>query len=189
MLVKNFNRFALRLSLFSLLAGACLPYSPALAQSLSPPESDPVPESELSPEQIQQGFAFGKMMITPSKIELLAGGAPGSFFVLNQSSHDRDFRIAVDALGDGDAAYQDAAMMIRFGPRQFSLQPGESQLVRVSANLVAALDDSDNPLPLRSRLRIRLLPQTQPLGDSTDNATSFQAIGIYSVSIPIDVMY
>ena len=158
----------------------------ALAQNeLSTPEGEE-PPPEPNAKLLSRGFDFGGMMVTPSKLTMSADSI-GAFYVINRSSNERDFRVVIVALDSADSEYSDSGELLRFGPRQFSLSPDGSQLIRLT---VRRSDNAVNS-PQRARIKVSLLPEVAPQSDPSNGGESeaftLSFEGIYSISVPIDI--
>lgn len=177
--------FLLALAVAGLSSAADAQTDPAAAEA-----ADIEAGETLSPEEFQEKFsqdaldrAFGlsEMLILPAKLSVVIGRGD-SLYVRNQSSEARDFRVIVADLGEHED-YEDARDYVRYGPRQFTLKPEETQIVR----LFARRPPQDGK-PHRLRLAVQLLPLTLPVleTDTDQIRTSFSAI--YAVSVPIDLI-
>ena len=123
------------------------------------------------------------MLIAPSKLTL-SGGSVGAIYVVNRSPRPRDFRAIGVELGDGDDEYRNGGELLRFGPRQFSLAPEESQLLRITARRT----NNQSNAPLRARIKISILPEVRPREEPiAEDKFSLSISGIYAVSVPIDI--
>ena len=164
----------------------------SLAASAQTDSAAETPDSELgetiSPEEFQKRFdkaqldrAFGlsDMMILPAKLTVAIGRGE-SLYVRNRSSHARDFRIVATDLGD-DEDYENARDFARYGPRQFTLAPEETQIVRIFARR-----PPDGEKEYRLRLSVRLLPVARVLPEVAEGEIRTQFSAIYAVSIPVD---
>jgi P pilus assembly chaperone PapD len=80
-----------------------------------------------------------------------------------------------------------ADALIRYSPRQVTLEPKVAQTVRMQLRLPADLE----PGEYRSHLLFRALPSTEAAPQPTEPATSFsvQLTAIYGVSIPVIVRH
>ena len=118
-------------------------------------------------------------MILPAKLTVAIGRGE-SLYVRNRSSHARDFRIVATDLGD-DEDYENARDFARYGPRQFTLAPEETQIVRIFARR-----PPDGEKEYRLRLSVRLLPVARVLPEVGEGEIRTQFSAIYAVSIPVD---
>ena len=168
-------------------AGGFSPAASAQTDSVAEPLDSELGE-KISPEEFQKRFdeaelkrAFGlsDMMVLPAKLALNIGRG-GSLYVRNRSSHARDFRVIATELGDNED-YEDARDYSRYGPRQFTLAPEETQVVRIFARR-----PPDSEKQYRLRLSVRLLPVARVLPEIGEGEIRTQFSAIYAVSIPVD---
>ena len=134
----------------------------------------------------EEGVAAGGMFVAPAKLTLSAG-AVAELYVVNQSRRVRDFRVVVSPLTERDADFVDGGERLRFGPRQFSLPPDQTMAVRFTAK---SADDGIDA-PQRARIKVRILPEVKPQDDAnplTSGQLGFRFLGIYAISVPIDII-
>ena len=147
------------------------------AETLSPEEF----EKKFDQSDLDRAFGLSDMLVLPAKLKIDIGRGK-SIYVRNQSSHARDFRVVLSPLGDNED-YEDARDYVRYGPRQFTLAPEETQAVRIFARR-----PPDGEKQYRLRLSMQILPVAQPLPETGAGEIRTQFSAIYAVSVPIDLI-
>ena len=164
-----------------LLCAAVLCAAKAGAEDGNPPEAvEKITGGEMikrvGGKALADAFGWGDMLIVPSKLEARANRT-ANLYVQNRFNTTRDFRVVYAP--DGEEARPD----VRYGPRQFSLQPGQVQIVRILARA------PENNAPFRVRLNVQMLPMVQPqqTGKLGGEKLSVRLSGVYGISVPVDI--
>lgn len=147
----------------------------------------------------QNNFAASQLMVTPTRVVFDGKTRSAQVTVINAGDTAGTYRIAVvnkRMTVDGQFEEVKAAQpgelfadkMIRFSPRQVVLQPGKSQVVRLSLRKPAALNAGE----YRSHLLFNAIPQNAGADikaiTQQDNI-SIQLTAIVSIAIPVIVRH
>ena len=144
--------------------------------------------------------AAGELMVTPTRVVFEPRTRTAQVTLVNQGSETGNFRISFirqNMTENGDfvsVAESEAGLysdpMIRYSPRQVSLPPGQSQVIRLLLRKPGNLADGE----YRSHLLFQALPP--PASTSVDNVASknvdgisIELIPIVGVSIPVIVRH
>jgi hypothetical protein len=145
-------------------------------------------------------YAAGELMVTPTRIVFELRTRTAQVTLVNQGSDTSNFRISfvrqnMTEAGDFvEVAESEAGLysdpMIRFSPRQVSLPPGQSQVIRLQLRKPSDLVDGE----YRSHMLFQALPPSSSNSvniaatDSTEGIT-IELIPIVGVSIPVIVRH
>ncbi|MEM7563552.1 MAG: fimbria/pilus periplasmic chaperone [Pseudomonadota bacterium] len=136
-----------------------------------------------------QVMAVGNLMVTPTRVVFEKSTRTAQVTLINQDSQTSNFRISFIrqnmtedgefiAAGESEAGlYSDP--MIRFSPRQVSLPPGQSQVIRLLLRKPGDLPDGE----YRSHMLFQSLPPAS--SSSVENVASDESEGIKIELIPI----
>ena len=145
-----------------------------LGETISPEEF----QKRFDKAQLDRAFGLSDMMILPAKLTVAIGRAnlcmSQPLVARARFSHRRH------GFGD-DEDYENARDFARYGPRQFTLAPEETQIVRIFARR-----PPDGEKEYRLRLSVRLLPVARVLPEVGEGEIRTQFSAIYAVSIPVD---
>jgi len=141
--------------------------------------------------------------LTPTRVVLGDRDRAAEVLILNQSSSPVTYRIdlsekhmtetgelqAYDDQHQAPANWPSAAAYLRFAPREVTLQPGQSQSVRIAVRRPPDLADGE----YRSHMTVTALPAATEAGESVESAAGAGNQGdvrirltpIYGVSIPV----
>ena len=142
--------------------------------------------------------AAGNLMVTPTRIVFEQRDRSAQVTLVNQSDRTSSFRISfirqnMTASGEfipvaeGDPGkYSD--QMIRFSPRQITLPPGQSQVIRMALRRPADMADGE----YRSHMLFQALPEpsntdVKKITQQTPEGITIELIPIIGVSIPVIV--
>jgi P pilus assembly chaperone PapD len=146
-----------------------------------------------------QGGA-GDLLIAPTRIVFEGRLRTAAVTLVNTGSSAATYRITfvnlrMDANGGtreieaagAEPGEQFAEALIRYSPRQVTLEPGVAQTVRMQLRLPADLA----PGEYRSHLLFRAVPAVEESAQTTEPATDFsiQLTAIYGISIPVIVRH
>ena len=146
-------------------------------------------------------FAFvaqAEVLLAPTRVVLENGDRSAELYIVNKGNEEAAFRISIEnrRMTD-DGSFEEvidqqenekfAKDFIRYSPRQVIMQPGESQVVRISAR---SLDMQIGEY--RSHLRLQAAPTSagktlQSAANSGGDNISIQLIPIRSLTIPVIV--
>lgn len=165
------------------------------AQAPIPPPAVPLPKVDRSPRP-----GMGDLMVAPNRIIITERERTGELSLVNVGPRTATYRISfiqMDMAEDGalkeytdkrpDGRYADT--LIRFSPRQVTLEPGVAQVVRYS------LRKSEGLVPgeYRSHMVFRAVPESDPVNqpqtDINPNEFSVSLIPVYGVAIPFIVRH
>lgn len=187
-----------RTSIWFLLVGAFLLLSPALLYAQEADEQEVAVEEATtqpsSPSSEQSGGA-GSLLVSPTRV-LLEGRTRAAEVVLsNQGKKEVTYRISFVQLSmDEKGKYKrsrstaiSADPYLRYSPKQVTLRPGESQIVKVMAR-------RDNPIKsgeYRSHMLFQAVPDAST-GDEIEpsqvgEGISVKLVPLFGVSIPVIV--
>jgi len=143
-------------------------------------------------------FAAGQLMVSPTRIVFEGGERTKQVNLINNGSETGRFRISFvrrKMTADGkieEVAENEPGMysdeFIRFSPRQVTLQPGQSQTVRLMLRKKRGIVDGE----YRSHMLFQSLPDpaasdiNELAGDRSD-ALSVQLIPVIGITIPVIV--
>lgn len=163
---------------------------PAMAQDESegPLPFDALPADAASP--------FGGIAISPTRVEIEAGGRGASVTLYNSGGVPVTYRIdnvelALDEAGnyrnleEGEAAPWAATPYLRYSPRQITLAPGQRQAVRIIARPPRDLP----PGELRSHLTFSSIPLVAPAPAPDENEAGADAETDNKVSVSVGLDY
>jgi hypothetical protein len=140
----------------------------------------------------QESSGVGDLAIMPTRIVLSASDRTTEVMLINAGSSEATYRIsfvemAMTADGrlrevDPEDAPWSAASLIRYSPRQVTLAPGTSQVVRMQILRRRDLP----PGEYRSHLLVRGVPPTMPR-DATarPGGITTEIVPVYGVTIPV----
>ena len=148
-----------------------------------------------SPAPTQADAGFADIFLTARRVVLEGGHRSMGVSLMNASAHRNTYRIVInyrDMDADGqlterqdpkpsDRNWKD---LLRFSPRQFVLDSGESQLVRLSFSPIPDLPDGE----YRYFINFQLLPHTPdpvPSSQDTAEAINLQVLPTYALAIPV----
>lgn len=155
---------------------------------------------ETPPPTLDQGGA-GDLLVAPTRVVLEARTRAAEIILNNKGAKEATYRISFTHLRMGsNGAYQEisedeakntlkiADDLIRYSPRQVTLKPGESQVVKVMLRKPEGLADGE----YTSHMLFRAVPELATGEDveaqkSDDGKISIRLIPVYGVSIPIVV--
>ena len=143
-------------------------------------------------------YAAGSILVTPTRVVFEQRDRSAQVTIVNQGDQEASFRITFIRqnmtengefvpVGESEPGrFSDP--MIRFSPRQVSLPPGQSQVIRLALRRPADLADGE----YRSHMLFQALPDpgasnVENLTQSTAEGITIELIPIVGVSIPIIV--
>ncbi len=165
------------------------------AQSPAPPPVQAPPKTDSSPRP-----GVGDLLVAPQRLILESGHRSEELLLLNTGPRTATYRatfIQMVMAEDGalkelpekraDGKYADE--ILRYSPRQVTLEPGISQTIRISVRKPEGLP----PGEYRSHLLFRAVPETEPVAKGEEQAKApgitVQLTPIYGVAIPIIVRH
>lgn len=144
---------------------------------------------------------FGDVTVTPTRLVLEGRTRSGTLSLANTGSKKATYRITVINMrmtetgafeeipkGKAVAGELSAEGLFRYAPRQITLAPGETQLIRVAARKPAGLAGGE----YRSHLLIRAIPEGgagQSIEKKTGEGLSISLSVIPGVALPIIVRH
>ncbi len=144
----------------------------------------------------------GDLVVTPTRVVLEGRERAAQVKLANRGSAAATFRISLIAMHmddngqvteiePGEHGVQVAGDMIRYAPRQITIAPGATQVVRLSVRKPSDLADGE----YRSHMFFRAVPD-ESAGRSVadddnlqDNELRIQLIPIYGITIPVIVRH
>ncbi|USG59749.1 hypothetical protein NBZ79_11230 [Sneathiella marina] len=153
----------------------------------------------------QPVFAASGLMVAPTLVELDTRNSSESILLINGDDETHSYRLSLQNFrmnengklekvpeeGAGQEVFQDqfATKMLRFSPRQITLEPGEVQTVRVAFRRPVNLPAGE----YRSHLLFRMLPNPQAPpslrpgepGKDDEASLGINISAIYGLSIPV----
>ncbi|MDE3246896.1 MAG: fimbria/pilus periplasmic chaperone, partial [Acidobacteriota bacterium] len=138
---------------------------------------------------------FADIFLTARRVVLEGGKRTEGVTLMNASANRNTYRVVInyrDMQEDGSLTERNEAKagetrwqdLLRFSPRQFVLEAGDSQLVRLSFNPPASLPDGE----YRYFINFQLLPHIpEPTPSSQDKAQgiTLQVLPTYALAIPV----
>lgn len=139
--------------------------------------------------------AFADIFLTTRRVLLEGGRRTEGVTLMNASTHRNTYRVVVnyrDMNEDGALAERNEAKggekrwqeILRYSPRQFVLEAGESQLVRLSFNPPATLQDGEYRYFINFQL-LPHIPEPAPSSQEKAEGISLQIIPTYALAIPV----
>ena len=144
--------------------------------------------------------AAGNLMVTPTRIVFEQGDRSAQITLVNQGNKSTFFRISFlrqNMTENGEfVAVEDGASgmfadpLIRYSPRQVSLQPGQSQVIRLALRKPGDLAKGE----YRSHMLFQALPDptstsVEEITQQEPNGITIELIPIVGVSIPVIVRH
>lgn len=187
---------------FRLLQGALV--VGLLSAAVAAPGQAPAPAASPAPAPAPAGGGAGDLLVAPTRVVLEGRTRAAEITLVNIGSAPATFRISLyhlRMLESGEmkeietpeegAPWSDD--LVRYAPRQVTLDPNVSQVVRLQLRLPASLPDGE----YRSHLLFRAVPREdsmpersieKPVGDDA-KGFSVRLTPIYGVSIPLIVRH
>ena len=142
-----------------------------------------------------QSFAQGDLLITPTRVVFEGRKQSRSIYLVNVGQEKATYSVSFienDQTEEGgytrvDPSAKDkmfATPYLRFYPRTISLEPGESQTIKLQCRRTPEMKDGE----YRSHLYFRSEVNYEPLGESepdTINTISVKLTPVYGISIPV----
>ena len=142
--------------------------------------------------------ALGQLMVSPTRVVFEGNERTKQINLINNGSETGRFRISfvrknmdaagkIEAIEEGEAGkFSDE--MIRFSPRQVTLEPGQSQTVRLMLRKKSGTADGE----YRSHMLFQSLPDpsatdVNSLTSEASEGVSIQMIPVVGISIPVIV--
>jgi P pilus assembly chaperone PapD len=137
-------------------------------------------------------FAMGDLMVAPTRVILEGRSRSAEISLIHRGQEPATYRIGfveleMDERGgmrEREAGADSAAALIRFSPRQVTLEPGQVQTVRLQLRKPADLAAGE----YRSHLTFRHVPDELPAVDS-GAGLAVALVPVYGVSIPVIVRH
>ena len=125
------------------------------------------------------------LLIAPTKIDLGNRFRSGVVTIKNQASKPTTYRLKMVGPLDSDPG-GDASTWVRFSPRRVTLNPGETQTVRIFARRPSDLKKGK----YTARLMVQAIPPVKPKSPEggmqvDDDRVSLDLTIVYGVTIPI----
>lgn len=162
----------------------------------APAPAPPLVQTDRSPRP-----GVGDLLVAPQRLILEGGTRSGELFLQNTGPRTATYRVSFIQMAMGeDGALREleakapggkyADEIVRFSPRQVTLEPGATQTLRVSLRLPEALP----PGEYRSHLVFRAVPEAEPVRSRDAEEAPAQGIAvrltpIYGVAIPVIVRH
>lgn len=137
--------------------------------------------------------AWANLMIAPHRILFEERQRSATVHLINTSDKTTTYRLGwlkkkqgingkyIDLPSDNNEI-PDAALMLRFSPRQVTLAPGENQTIRIALRRKKVMKSGE----YRSHLSFQALPSKE-VSDAPDKGSGFKINVIMSFSIPVIV--
>ena len=123
------------------------------------------------------------LLVAPVKLEMGARKRTETITVKNHGPERTTYRLKMVAPLDSDGG-NDASGWVRFSPRRISLDPGESQIVRVLVRKPGDLPPGD----YMARLLVQAIPPAEAKAKSNGpEAVELKLTIVYGVTIPITI--
>lgn len=168
----------------------------AFAQEIPPASVTPPPQSGSS------GASVGDLLVAPTRILFDGNRRSSEVTLVNIGANTATYRISLTHLRmtpegelveipEATSADRIADELVRFSPRQVTLEPGVAQTVRIQLRKPAELEAGE----YRSHLLFRAVPPPELLTSienertETESGLSIRLIPIYGVSIPLIVRH
>lgn len=137
-------------------------------------------------------FAMGDLVVAPTRVILEGRNRAAEISLIHRGQEPATYRIGfveleMDERGgmrEREAGPDSAAALIRFSPRQVTLEPGQVQTVRLQLRKPAELAAGE----YRSHLTFRHVPGELPAVDSS-GGVAVALVPVYGVSIPVIVRH
>lgn len=145
-------------------------------------------------------IAGANLMITPTRVVFDENMRTAQVTLINNGDETGDFRISFinqnmtadgkfEAVVEGEPG-QYADSMVRYSPRQITLPPGQSQVVRLMLRKPRELESGE----YRSHMLFQTLPKSskssiENLTKKDDNTISVEIIPIVGISIPVIIRH
>lgn len=175
---------------------ASIPF-PAHAQTAGDTPSQEAPENKDGADIFAQ-TPSGELLVSPTRVVFEGRTRAADIILNNRGNKETTYRLSLVNLHmDADGNYQDetseasyptANEIIRFSPRQVTLQPGQTQKVKLMLRKSKGMDAGE----YRSHLKLQTLPDPSFGKDVEAQAVDDGEIGIrliplFGVSIPVIV--
>ena len=140
--------------------------------------------------------AFANLIINPTRVVFDDSDRTQSVTIINSGNQPQTYRLKfVEKVQSNQGGYTNldesanasldqfqASPMLRYSPRQITLQPNEKQRVRISLRKPANLRAGE----YRSHLMFQILPKAEQINLNQENA-GFKIFMLQSFSIPVQV--
>lgn len=169
---------------------AVVPSSPADAQS-----EPPVPAT---PETRPAGTAIGDLLVAPTRIVFEGSKRTAEVTLVNVGTSRGTYRISMidyqmDPSGklqeiDPEANPSSASRLVRYSPRQVTLEPNYMQTIRILLRKPSDLP----PGEYRSHMLFRSIPEPTPAPDPAERpqeGLSIELTPIFGISIPLIIRH
>lgn len=152
------------------------------------------------PQTLESQGGAGDLLIAPTRVVLEGRMRAGEIILSSRASKDATYRISLTHLRmKEDGSYEEiseqdaknsiktADDLLRYSPRQVTLKPGESQVVKVMLRKPEGLADGE----YTSHMLFRAVPDDLATGENVEAQTtqgdqiSIKLIPVYGVSIPV----
>lgn len=144
--------------------------------------------------------AAGNLMVTPTRVVFEPGDRSAQITLVNQGNKSNFFRISFlrqNMTENGEfvpveegASGMFADPLIRYSPRQVSLQPGQSQVIRLALRKPGDLASGE----YRSHMLFQALPEptstsVEEITQQEPNGITIELVPIVGISIPVIVRH
>ena len=142
--------------------------------------------------------AQANLDVAPTRLSIQDGERAATLMVINRGDAPRTFRVTVvdteehedggrELLREPRTGFPHAASMIRYSPRQATLDPGERQVVRFQVRRPADLREGE----YRARVVVQTLPTARP---SAEPGVAGQGVALdievlFAVTLPIAIVH
>lgn len=138
-------------------------------------------------------FALGDLVVAPTRVVLEGRTRAAEVSLIHRGAVPATYRIGfVELVMASDGSVREvevdpasAASLVRFSPRQVTLQPGEAQVVRLQVRKPAELAAGE----YRSHLVFRHIPDPTAATPQAEGTFSVSLVAVYGVSIPVIVRH
>lgn len=156
---------------------------------------------EPPPEMPRNAVGMGDLLVAPPRVILAGRERSAELTLVNTGSAPATYRISfinlrMDEAGSMKEIEQEgegerfAAAMIRYSPRQVTLEPNVAQTIRLQVRKPADLEEGE----YRSHILFRAVPDLEKLGGGVEGQESAEGlqirlIPVYGVSLPVIVRH
>ena len=163
----------------------------ARAQTSTPEKTQKAPEKPSA----KYDAAFADIFLTARRVVLEGGRRTEGVTLMNTSVNRNTYRVVInyrDMSEDGALAERNEAKagekrwqeILRYSPRQFVLEAGDSQLVRLSFNPQASLPDGEYRYFINFQL-LPHIPEPAPSSQEKAEGINLQILPTYALAIPV----
>ncbi len=141
--------------------------------------------------------AMARLDVAPTRLHIDDGERAASLMVVNRAEEAKTFRVVVadteqfeegghELLSEPGEGAHHAASMMRYSPRQATLEPGERQVVRFQARRPSDLEEGE----YRARVAVQTLPSVQqPTDPGEEEGVRIDIEVLFAVTLPLAITH